>query len=176
MDNINFPDLFNKNKNMVINGLIVIVAMFISFNVYSNQNKQIVALGEQKDQEVQKNQILVEIAGLEKKVNIYTKKINSKDTSSIINKIGNIAKTSSIELVSIRPDKVGDYGQYTKYNFTVNVDSDSYHKLGVFVSRLENSPDIYFIDNMQISVQQEGESRPSKLSVSLNVSTILIKG
>ncbi|MCX5711532.1 MAG: type 4a pilus biogenesis protein PilO [Candidatus Omnitrophica bacterium] len=176
MNNSSLAELLSKNKFAAVNGAVVILALIISFNIFNAQNKGVAVLEERKNQEIQKNQILSEISLLEKKVNVYKKGINSKDISSVINKIGNIAKDSSVYLVSVRPEKSADYGQYTKYNFFVNVSSDNYHKLGDFVSRIENSPDIYFIDNLQISLVAASEAEPGKLNANFYISTILIKG
>ncbi len=171
--------LFNRYKNKFINSAIFIIAVVIAFNIHAGQNKQIAALEEKKSQELKKNEILNEIAALEKKVSTYKKQVNTKEISGVINRIGIIAKESSVVLESINPQEKKDFDIYTNYNFQIKISSDNYHNIGEFVSRLENHPDIYFVGSISISLLEiqgaDNEKNRQKLEADLEVSTILVK-
>jgi len=171
--------LINQHKNKFINSAILIIAVVIAFNIHVGENKKIAVLEEQKNQELRKNEILNEIAALEKKVSTYRKQVNNKEISGVINKIGNIAKDSRVDLLSINPKQKIDYELYTKYDFGIDVSASSYHNIGKFISSLENDPDIYFVDNIAISLEQaeqeDKDKNMQKLKADLQVSTILVK-
>lgn len=177
---MDFIDSINTHKNKVVNIILIILALLIANNIYKTQAKNIATLREKKDAELKKNAVLKEIVKLEKKITAVKNMVNNKDISTVINTLGNIAKESSVKIVSLRPQTERDYPFYVKYSFDLNVMSSSYHPIGKFISKLENSADIYTVDLINIrpiSAQYipQTEATTDKINVELKVSTILIK-
>jgi len=170
-------DLINKNKNYIINAVVILVAVFIAFNIFQAQSKSLVVLKSQKEIEEKKNAVLSDIASLEKKITFYKSVVNRKEISSIISRIGNIAKESGVNLITIAPGaSVERKTLLERYSFRVDIEADNYHLVGDFVSRLENSSDIYIVDSVRIrSDDSEDKVKAKKILADLIVTTVLIK-
>lgn len=165
-----------EHKNRVINIGIVLAAIFIAFKIYSSQEVEITLLNQAKEEEKNKNDILTEIEKKDKVLQGYSNFINQKDRNSILNNISDIARLSSVELVSIRPINEEDVSFYSKLNYDLRLSSDSYHNIGKFISLLESAPDIFLVEKMTINQQitQSGEKRREKINVDLRISTIFM--
>lgn len=177
---MDFVDTINAQKNKVVNIVIIILALLIANNIYKGQAKNIAMLRDKKEAELEKNAVLNEIVKLEKKIAATKNMVNSKDISTTINTLSNLAKDSSVKIVSLRPQTEKDYPFYVKYSFDLNVKSSSYHQIGKFISRLENSTDIYAVELINIRPIEgqyipETEATTDKINAELKVSTILIK-
>jgi Tfp pilus assembly protein PilO len=170
-------DQINNNKNKILNGAMVAVALFVAYRVYQNQEKTFVSLTTKRDVEIKKNQVLEEICQLDSKINAAKKSVNNKDTSSVINTIANIAKGNEIKIISIRPEKESGTEIYRKYPFELSISADSYHAIGKFISALENHPDIYYVALIRIKPQifWQDEKQVEKISANLSVYTILFQ-
>lgn len=177
---MNLINLISKYKNKILNILIIIVALFFANRIYINQTKNINSLSEKKDAELKRKELLEDISQAEKKIGSYKSVINNKDISSVINTLRNIARDSSVRIVSIRPQIERDYPVYTKYPLDLVITAGDYHRIGEFMSRIESHPDIYIVENISIrpnlEAEMRGKDRTDKLTVNLRLSTILLKG
>ena len=180
MDLINLINEYRKNKNKILNILIIIVALFFARRIYIIQTKNINSLSEKKDAELKRKELLEDISQAEKKVGSYKSVINNKDISLVINTLRNIARDSSIKIVSIKPQTEQDYLVYTKYFFDLVITAGDYHRIGKFMSKIESHPDIYIVENISIrsnlEAKMRGKDKIDKLTVNLRLSTILLKG
>ena len=175
-------DLMEKNKNIVFNAIVIIVAIIISYNlIYKNGVKNKTQLVNTKEEEIKKNVLLERIIQSETKIKMFKDAVNKKDLSNILKRLSTIAKDSSVEVISLKPQNEKEYPDYTEYLYSLTISAPSYHQIGQFISRLENSPDFYIINNlalrpeaMQIARNKE-ESRGVRLSANLTLSTITIK-
>lgn len=167
--------LFEKNKNKVLNFGLIILALFIAFQIYKAADQQVNSLIQQKGDELKKNKAAEEIAGFEKKIEVYKKIFFKEDVSSVVDTISNIAKNSSIKIVSIKPGNDEAYPDYIKSVFLITVSAPSYHSLGNFISQIESYKDIYMVDEVSIAsaeINQPFESKNTNLNVNLKISTI----
>lgn len=165
--------LFDKNK--ILNFAIIILALFIAFQIYRSAEENINSLIRQKDDQLKKNIILNEISVLEKKIEKYKKAFVKKDLSSVMDTLSDIAKNNSINIISVKPASEEAAGDYVKTSFIITVNAASYHSLGDFISQLESSKDIYIVDELSVASggpERAVENITSGLAVNLKISTI----
>lgn len=168
---------FLKQKNNIINGVIVIIAVIVSLNIYQGQNKTIGMLNEASSKEAKKNELLNNLSQLDKKINTYKDFLNKKDKAGFMNNVGNISKSCGVTIVSIRPMPDETYPFYIKHSVNLTVSAPKYETLGKFVNKLEVSDDVYAIDVLQIKPEFEGEeqAKVKGLLATMIVSTFLTK-
>ncbi|MFH1761092.1 MAG: type 4a pilus biogenesis protein PilO [bacterium] len=162
----------NKIKQNLLNLVILVLAVIIAFKVYQSKEIKILALKNQKEMEKKKNGILSEISTLEKKLAYLKENINNKAPSAVLDKIGDFAKSASVKISQITPEKEIAMGVYTKYHYDMVLSASDYHQIGKFMNILENSPDIYMVENLVINSNADGEA--DSVTATLTVSTILI--
>jgi len=173
-------DLIEKHKNKVFNTVIIVVALLISYNViYKKGIKNKEMLTETRNTETKKNILLKDIIESEIKVDSFKQTINKKDLSLMLKKLSSLAKESSVDLISLKPQNEKDYPDYKEYSYNILIMAPSYHHIGNFISSLESSPDLYIIDSLTLRPEgiYSGRNKPkeTKLSASLSLSTIIIK-
>lgn len=168
-------ELFEKNKSKVLNFGIIVLALFIAFQIYKSSDEQVNSLTQQKEDELKKNQAVEEISGLEKKIEGYKKIFVKQDIGSVIDTISNIAKSCSIKIVSIKPGTEEAYRDYIKSVFLITLNAPNYHSLGNFISQIESYKDIYIVDEVSIALAKSNqplESIKTGLNVDLKIGTI----
>lgn len=168
---------FSRYKNMILSAAIIIFALIISWNIYKVQNKLVVSLKAEKAKEMKKNTILGNINQLDKRLTSYKNFLNKKDISLVIDNIGNIAKDANVKIASIKPEPEQVFPLYIKFTFSLKINVNDYLSLGNFISKLENSYDVYMIENLSVIPAREGSEETSikNLSVFLKMSTFLFK-
>jgi len=159
-----------KHKNRVLNILIIILALFISSNIYKKQNKEMLSLNAQKEIEIKKNAEFEVIGRLEEKNKYFKNYLSKKDAGLAIDTISNIAKELGIKIISIRPEAELKFAQYTKAPFEISLGINNYHDLGKFISKMENSNEVYIIETITAKRESEGKG----LSVNLKLSSIAV--
>lgn len=185
MNTLNTAELLQKHKSKVINAAVLFFALIVANNVYGIYAKKIEALKIQKENEIKKNEILNVISQSEKKINAYKQLINSKDLNAVLNTISNLAKDFSVSIISVRPRGDVDYSAYTRYGYELTVLARDYHSLGKFVSKLEESPEIFMVYTLSIQPaekQQDGrneedgsEDKSRRLKAELVINTVWVK-
>ncbi len=168
-------ELFEKHKNKVLNFGVIILALFIAFQIYKSADQRLNSLIQQKDDELKKNKAAEEIAAFERKIEGYKKIFVKEDVGSVIDTISNIAKNCAIKIVSIKPGNEEAYPDYIKSAFLITVSAPDYHSLGNFISQIESYKDIYTVDEVNIAsaeINQPLESINTNLNVNLKISTI----
>ncbi len=169
---MNLNDVLNY-KNKIINTAIIILAIIIASNLYKSQTRSIGSLKEKKELEIKKIGVLGEMHKLTKLIEIYKGLVNKKDISTVINMLNHIAKESDINIITVKPVKEQISSLYIKYPFELSVNTAHYDNIGKFISKLENSPDIYIIDSAQI--RSTGAKKGINLVMDLKLSTIIFK-
>lgn len=167
--------LFEKNKNKVLNFGVIILALFIAFQIYKSADERLNSLIQRKEDELKKNKAAEEVAALERKIEGYKKIFVKEDMGSVIDTISNIAKDCSIKIVSIKPSNEEAYPDYVKSVFLITLSTPDYHSLGNFISQIESYKDIYIVDEVGIAsaeVKQPQEGANKNLKVNLKISTI----
>lgn len=166
------------DKNVVLNIIIIIAALIVANNIYKFQSKGKGELEALKADEMKKNEKVEAIIQLGKKINDYKELVGEKDVNTLLDKIGDIAKASNVEISSITPAQEQAYSVYTQYPFNVSCGADSYHAIGKFISNLENNPDIYIIDKVDIRPNTQGSTakgqRINRIKADLKINAIVI--
>lgn len=167
-----------NSKNKVLNAIIILIAIIISYKIYKNQEKSIVALKQTTELEAKKNDILGSIIESEKRINLYKTYVNKKDISSIINQLSIIANECSIRISSMKPLGKRDFPVFVRYPFQLSVIANNYDDAGNFISKLENSPDVYVIEaaNLRSGAANAKDSKSAdSMILDINLYTVLFK-
>lgn len=181
-----FKKIFIEYKNRFLSIALILLTLVVATYIYRTQSKYTNQLNVKKDAESKKNELFNQLSQSEKKLQYYKGFFNKKEASSVINTITKIAKDSNIKILSIKPNKEDKRLEYIKYPFVLSFSVDSYHAIGKFISKLENYPDLYFLEVLSIELQEtsqklgEGaEERvkvSNKLTVDLTFSIIAFEG
>jgi len=163
-------ELINRHKNKLFNIVLILLALIISSKIYNAQDKAREALREQINEETRKNELLRDISSMDKRIGLYKNLFINKDADTAINTLGTIARESNVKIVSIRPAGEQRFPEYIRIPFELNVNVDSYHPLGRFISIIENQQGVYMVDSVSISTSNQGR----ELNVNLKVSTIIL--
>ncbi len=169
--------ILNKYRNKLLNAAVILLTLIIVVNIYKGQNMSLELLRGAKDSELKKNEVLGVIAQAEKRLNTYKNFFNKKDSSLMVNTISNIARDSNVKIIAISPRGQENRQVYTKYPFDLTIGVDSYHAVGKFISNIENSNEVFFIDKVIIKPVEKGPATESKynLIVSLTISAVSLK-
>lgn len=162
--------ILNRYKNSFFGIALILLAVIISNKIYKAQDKKILLLQAQAQEEFKKNEVLREISSLERKIMLYNKLLEKKDPASAINSIGNIARDSGVKIISIKPGQELKFSDYIKMPLELTVNVSNYHTLGKFISMVESQKDLYLVDSMSISAGSQSEG----LSVNLRISSIIL--
>ena len=166
----------NRHKSALLNIVIVLAGLYFAAKIYAVEFKKIKKLTNEKEISLKKNEILKEIGKLEYKLDGY-KSFRKKDKSLAINTIVDLAKKSSVRIITLNPEPESPSDFFTLAPFILNLEADTYNALGKFISSLESHPDIYIVDSMSIKPRAatEGAGNKMKLVVTLKVSTASFK-
>lgn len=168
-------EVFEKNKNNILNIGVIVLSLFVAFQIYNGINEKTDALAQQKSNELKKNEAATEIAAFEKKINGYKKVLVKKDLGAVMDSISEIAKQCEVKVVSIKPEGEESSTDYIRSSFALTINAPNYHALGNFISRIESYQDIYFIDELSMGsagFRGAAEDIGSGLKINLKISTI----
>lgn len=154
--NMNLREI-KLDKDLIIDAVIVIIGLIFLIKISSAQKIALNKLRLEKDSQVKKSELIGQISSLDKDILDYKKVFKKRDISGIVNSVGNLAKKSGINVTSLKPDYKGvDSEGYIKYSLDLSVKTAGYHELGNFISRLENSPDIDFVNKLSLKQSSPG--------------------
>lgn len=142
----------NFDKNKIFNAAVIALALIIAVKIYGVKTQGINLLSEKKASEQKRTQLLKNISQWEKKIGAYGGIFNQqkKDAPFLINTIGKLAGEAQVKITLIKPGEKEKFPLYARYPLNLVVESDSYHALGNFISKLENHPDVYFLDTLEL--------------------------
>lgn len=168
-------EIMEKYKNQLLNAIVILLALFVAFKIYSNQAQNVANIKAQKDNETKKLGIFKEIQESQEKLKIYKDYINQKDLSSVINIVTDIAKQASVDIISVRPAQEDPKEFYTRYPLNVIVAAENYHNLADFIAKLESDPSIFSVEELRVVTSSLSEDGSETLKADLRVSTVLSK-
>lgn len=178
--NRNIRNLISQPKNHLFSIAIIVLVLILTKNSFKNQINKIESFKAKIELEKKKNEKLLFIDKLTKKFESLKKMVNNKDLSKIINRVGDLAKSSSVTIISIRPLDETMSGPYVKHSFGLAIVADSFHSIGKFISKLENHSDIFMIESLSIRLGSEGKRgqvqvmETSNIVADLKLTTILV--
>ena len=162
-----------KSKNILLDGIIIIIALIVALNIHKNNVNEKNKLIQEKGSELNKNAVLGEIAGLEGKIGSYKSQVNrnAPDSSRIISVINKMAQESGIKVDSIRPQQKQSLDFYIEDKYALSFMAYDYHTLGKFIHRLETNPDFFFVVEEVSLREQAGQAAgpENKLQISAQV-------
>jgi len=172
------------NINQIISLVILIVASLVAINIYKRQNEKIAQVIQLQDEQTKKNDILLRIGNLKKRIELYKEKISPKDSREIINTLTELARSAGAKIISLKPQEGlfrgggGATEVYNKVFFNLTIQVEGYHQLGRFISRLENNPMLFIVESVQVSgltSHPELTAKPEKLQIELIISKLFFK-
>ena len=166
-------EIMEKYKSQLLNVIVIGLALFVAFKIYSNQAQAVANLRAQKDNETKKMAIFKDIQDNQERLRIYKAYINQKDLSSVITIITDIAKQAAVDVISVRPAQEEAKEFYTRYPLNVIITAESYHNLADFIARLESDPSIFAVEELRVTTSSLSEDGSEALKADLRVSTVL---
>ena len=165
-------DQTSKNKNVVLNLIVVVIAGVVAFNLYQKNEQAKMKLSSNIKEEQKKSKVLEGIDQSEKTMSAYRKLLSKKDTSLVMATITNLAKESGIRVVTVKPVPEARINEFIRMPFVLTVAPPSYHALGKFISAIESAQDVYVVDSVEITTGKEGE--PGKLMANVTITSIAL--
>jgi Tfp pilus assembly protein PilO len=167
--------LFNDKAKLINIGL-VILSLIIAKNIYGSQMAKIKALKDNQNTEIKKNSLIGDIGMLEKKIQAYKQVLYKRDASAVISDISEMANSAQIKITSITPDKDREYAAYGEMSVRLTALAPDYHRIGDFISRLENSSGFYTIESLSMQpTSNRNMDSPDKLSFDMSVTAVIFK-
>ena len=174
---MNIAEFATKRKDLLVGlGFFLITIILAKKVIYAPQEEKINLLKEKIREERKKVSLLKEIEQIEQDISFYQKKISPrKEVSWVLDEVTKIAKDAEIKIATLEPQPPEDIGIYTRLPLKLKVEC-SYHELGNFLSRLENSEKFLRVDSMQIESREGIEfPMPDKSKAMLVVSSVYLK-
>jgi Tfp pilus assembly protein PilO len=165
-------DQTSKNKNLVLNLVVVVIAGVVAFQLYQKNEQAKIKLSSDIKNEQDKSKKLEEIDQSEKTMAAYRKLLSKKDTSLVMATITNMAKELGIRVVTVKPVPEEKRNEFIRMPFVLTVAPPSYHALGKFISAIESAQDVYVVDSVEITTGKEGE--PGKLMANVTIASIAL--
>ncbi|MBP7216324.1 MAG: type 4a pilus biogenesis protein PilO [Candidatus Omnitrophica bacterium] len=166
-----------KNKNVVLNLVLIVAGVLLALQIYKHLSQSIDALNGKIDDETKKNELLTDIASKETQVEEYRKALGEGDSTFMINALSKLAKETRLEIVSLRPDQEAREDLFHKTMVSLVVQAKNYHEIGRFLSMIESFPQRYLkVERMSIQpIQSYGEAAESLLKADLQVSALSLE-
>ena len=161
-------EVIAKHKNAVLSLAILAIAGFVSFNIYNKSVQEKAGLQAQIEDEKKKNEVLLQIATLEKKLEGYKQLLTKKEAGEVIGAISSYAKGFGLQIQSVRPGQEQKFKEYIKVPYMLVLRANSYHDIGRFVSMIESSREVFVIDAINIA----SETDIRKLIVNITVNAV----
>lgn len=169
MENIDL----GRKKNLILNLVVVAAAFAVAFNIYTRQSGDVVSLKAAKETERRKNALLESIKDLEHKFDAYSEFMGKRDTGYIIDHLNSLTHNLQIKILSIKPQAEQKFASYIKSSYVMTVNVSGYHDLGVLISRIESSAEIFTVSDVEIRpAVAQGKGLEATMKV---VSIVLIK-
>lgn len=141
----------NIDKNSLILVVVIIASLFFAHKVWQFQVTKVNSLKQMISQEESKVVILTNIESLNKKIDLLAKNLKKEDVKSIIAKINNFASSTSVEIISIQPQREESRDSvYRVLPINLNI-RGTYHNIGKFISLLEGKEQFFRVKEFNLS-------------------------
>lgn len=167
--------IVNKVKENILLIVMIVIALIIASNIVKSKEQEIQTLKSEAELEEKKNAVIQEIAGNEKRVKSLVDSVNARASKSAIDALGAMAKAASVQIKGInkQAETVSPEGLYVKTPYEIVLAASSYHQIGSFVSLVEQSPEIFIVEGLQ--VKGASGTDPERVSATVSLSTITLK-
>ncbi len=177
MNNLSKIDIAQlaKNKNLLANIGIILVALIIVRNVHIGQLQKINLLKEQKNKENEISGFINSLKALEDQADNLAKGFHVNLTSDkVIEKVSLLGRKYNLKISSIDSQAAIDKKIYQLIPIRLKISSD-YHKLGHFISDIEKT-EILKVESLNINNRQIYYSEaPIESEISLDLAAVSLK-
>ncbi len=171
-----------KNTLILISSLIVFVSLLMANSTYQKQTAEIKNIQKDIAEEQQKGARLTRIAITESIIKRYCQYLPStKENQWLLGQLSDIADQTGVSLISISPRLPKEGDRYVSLSVDVKIRCD-YNQFGNFISKLESSPQLIRLDDIQLTVIRESGDNINMAAqmkplaeVKLIVSTLYLK-
>ena len=143
--------------------------------IYLPKMEELRLLRDMKREEEERQLLVNEITTLEKKVAGYQERRISpgKEEIELLNLVREIAGESKVRVTSMAPEGEREKRKkkYQKYSLTISFEG-TYHLLGDFVAKIENSQKVMKIDILEFTASQTPDELPLECRMTLSIFTI----
>jgi Tfp pilus assembly protein PilO len=169
--------IVKKYGNVILNGVIVLVFVWVGYKIHTNYNEKIARLESEIKLEKDKNSVVRELRIKNKTLEAYKKLLNNKDVNRLVGQIHSLAKEAGVQMESVRPLDKEDKGIYIRYPFELQVIGPSYHALGRFASKLEVHPAVFTIETSTINQSDPytSKGKGNSIEMKIKISTLSAK-
>ena len=146
--------------------LIILTGMLTANSIYQTQAAKVKQAEAAITEEKKKHSALKKIKEIEDKIKKYNPCLSdSADVNQFLEVINKTISGTDINLVSIKPLSFEEQAGYGFLRVVLKAIC-TYHQLGDFISKLENSKMFIKIDNIKFKLIDKPGSRAGKMSVS----------
>lgn len=175
LDQIKAEDFLKKTDNVVVI-IMAAIALLVAFKINTKNRNATQALLQKISTQKSKDILFSEIDVLVKDIQAYKKEIFfEKDSAGLLNLINEWARSSGLDLISLRPqpiDNAGDFFNYTPISLEAKGD---YFSLGQFLSLAEGYEGFIDIANLQISQPIRQRDNLANLSISITLNAVVLE-
>ncbi len=160
-----------RNTLLIVSLVISLVGCFLGWHLIVKPSfLKMELLKNEKNMDVKKNAVLMNISTLEKKLNTYVPLLSEKKESSwLIQTVSKTAEASNLALISVVPPASDNRGEYDKISVVIEA-AGTYHELGDFASRIESAPRFIKIMHVRIENPPNDQGRKDALKFFLSLS------
>ena len=163
------------NPSVLLAGFGLAITSLIGYNfVHKPQQRQLGLVRTAIVAEQAKQQTLSAIASSLRQMEQYRARLPEEpDPSWLVRHVLSVAEQSGVELTSISQEPLQRFEQYTRLAVRLQVTA-SYHHLGTFLGRLEQSPVFVRVDDLDVSQSRTSSNRSPAPDISLTLSTFYV--
>lgn len=162
-----------KNRQIVVAVLVVLAFGVIGWRFFIGPDlKKMVKLKAQQRVSLSQAQSLTGISQLKEKIASYQGRFidNSNDISWLIEDVNRMAGESGVGLISVGSQQMREMANFTKTSLQIEA-LCTYHELGTFISRIENSERLVKISSLKAGKMTKGkEDTGAELRVLMTLS------
>lgn len=156
-------------KPALVSGAIVLAfAGYFGYNhVYLQEQQEVSKLREQLTEQQQTQELRSQVALSLEQIERFRKRLPTEpETEWLVREVGRLAEEAGVHLTSIVPQSPKKLEEFTHLAVALQF-AASYHRLGKFISILENSPAFLKVEALEVSRVQGATAQ-----VGLTVSTL----
>lgn len=149
------------DRNILISTVVILLlTAFIGANfVYEPKSRQLRRLEQGLAEEEEFNSLSNEISSLEKRLQLYHRRLmeKGKEEVELVDRVRDIAKEVPVKVVSMVPIPVRRGKGFDFVSLKI-IFEGSYHQLGTFVAKVENSEKYIRVNSIQFSASHGSDS------------------
>ena len=165
-------DALFKRRDLMVFVILLCLGVVIGANFYSAQMRELSKIKTSISEEKKKNELIPKINKALNTLDAYKKRLQKKDASFFMNKVAGFGQESNIRINSLTPGSAQERDTFVKQPLALSAEA-TYHQLGKFISKIENSPEFLRVERMSVSTA--GRSGEETEKIVLTLSNIYLK-